>query len=68
MPVAYSGVTVAVALAGLLVFDSDGLRSLAVGGIGVVLVAVAVALAVLPALLAVFAGRVRPARQADRDA
>ena len=38
--VAYSGLTVAVALAGLLVFDSSGLRSLALGGIGVVLVAV----------------------------
>ena len=38
--VAYSGSTVAVSLAGLLVFDSQGLRSLAIGGIGVVLLAV----------------------------
>ena len=64
--VAYSGLTVAVALAGLLVFDSDGLRSLAIGGIGVVLVAVAAALTVLPALLAVFGPRIRSARTPSR--
>jgi putative drug exporter of the RND superfamily len=58
--VAFSGLTVAVALAGLLVFDSEGLRSLAVGGIGVVLMAVAAALTILPALLSVFGDRIRP--------
>ena len=41
--VAFSGLTVAVALSGLLVFDNDGLRSLAIGGIGVVLLAVVAA-------------------------
>ena len=66
--VAYSGVTVAVALAGLLVFESEGLRSLAVGGIGVVLVSVAAALTVLPAMLAAFGDRIRPARQVDDSA
>jgi RND superfamily putative drug exporter len=66
--VAYSGMTVAVALAGLLVFDSEGLRSLAVGGIGVVLVAVAAALTFLPALLMVLGGRIRPARSTATDA
>jgi RND superfamily putative drug exporter len=62
--VAFSGLTVAVALAGLLVFDSEGLRSLAIGGIGVVLVAVAAALTLLPALLSSLGHRVRPAREA----
>jgi RND superfamily putative drug exporter len=60
--VMYSGLTVAVALAGLLVFDSSGLRSLAVGGIGVVLVAVVAGVTLLPALLMVAGRRIRPAR------
>jgi putative drug exporter of the RND superfamily len=60
--VMFSGLTVAVALGGLLLFDSAGLRSLAVGGIGVVLVAVVAALTLLPALLAVAGSRIRPAR------
>jgi putative drug exporter of the RND superfamily len=60
--VAYSGLTVAVALAGLLVFDSSGLRSLAIGGIGVVLVAVFAGLSLLPAVLALVGHRLRPAR------
>ena len=57
----YSGLTVAVALAGLLVFDSSGLRSLAIGGIGVVLVAVVAGITLLPALLMVTGRRIRPA-------
>ncbi len=60
--VAYSGLTVAVALAGLLLFDSSGLRSLAVGGIGVVLVAVLAGVTLLPALLALVGHRLRPAK------
>ena len=60
--VAYSGLTVAVSLAGLLVFDSQGLRSLAIGGIGVVLLAVLAAVTLLPALLALVGHRIRPAR------
>ena len=59
--VAYSGLTVAVSLAGLLVFDSQGLRSLAIGGIGVVLLAVLAAVTLLPALLALVGHRIRPA-------
>jgi putative drug exporter of the RND superfamily len=61
--VMFSGLTVAVALAGLLMFESAGLRSLAVGGIGVVLVAVVAALTLLPALLALAGRRIRPARE-----
>ncbi len=60
--VMFSGLTVAVALGGLLLFDSAGLRSLAVGGIGVVLVAVVAALTLLPALLALAGHRIHPAR------
>jgi putative drug exporter of the RND superfamily len=58
--VMFSGLTVAVALGGLLLFDSSGLRSLAVGGIGVVLVAVVAGLTLLPAVLALAGERIRP--------
>jgi predicted RND superfamily exporter protein len=47
--VAFSGLTVTVALAGLLLFAEPFLRSLAWGAIGVVLVTVAAALSLLPA-------------------
>ena len=60
--VMFSGLTVAVALGGLLLFDSSGLRSLAVGGIGVVLVAVVAGLTLLPAVLALAGERIRPSR------
>jgi RND superfamily putative drug exporter len=60
--VMFSGLTVAVALAGLLLFDSSGLRSLAFGGIGVVLVAVVAGLTLLPAVLALAGERIRPSR------
>ena len=60
--VGYSGLTVAAALSGLLVFDSSGLRSLAVAGIGVVLASVVAGLTLLPALLALAGHRIRPAR------
>jgi RND superfamily putative drug exporter len=60
--VMFSGLTVAVALGGLVLFDSPGLRSLAVGGIGVVLVAVVAGLTLLPAVLALAGDRIRPSR------
>jgi RND superfamily putative drug exporter len=60
--VAFSGLTVAVALAGLLVFDSSGLRSLAIGGVGVVLVAVLAGVSLLPALLGLVGHRLHPAK------
>jgi len=56
--VAVSGLTVAVALAGLLVFPQVFLRSMGLGGIAAVLVAVVAALTVLPALLSVLGHRV----------
>jgi RND superfamily putative drug exporter len=60
--VGYSGLTVAAALSGLLVFDSSGLRSLAVAGIGVVLTSVVAGLTLLPALLALAGRRIHPAK------
>ncbi|WP_026341897.1 MMPL family transporter [Actinomadura atramentaria] len=53
-----SGVTVAVSLAGLTLFPQMFLRSMGFGGMATVLVCVAGALTVLPALLAVLGRRV----------
>ena len=60
--VAFSGLTVAASLCGLLVFAEPFLRSLAWGGIGVVLVALVAALTLVPALLGLWGGRIRPGR------
>ena len=51
--VAYSGVTVAASLLGLFVFPQMFLRSMAWGGIAIVLLTVVLSLTLLPALLAV---------------
>ncbi|TQS43298.1 MMPL family transporter, partial [Cryptosporangium phraense] len=56
--VAVSGVTVAVSLAGLLIFPLAFLRSMGLGGLSAVLVAMIAALTVLPALLGVLGHRV----------
>jgi RND superfamily putative drug exporter len=56
--VAVSGVTVAVSLAGLLIFPMAFLRSMGLGGLSAVVVAMVAALTVLPALLAVLGPRV----------
>ncbi|GAA2602751.1 MMPL family transporter [Actinomadura fulvescens] len=56
--VAVSGVTVAVSLAGLLLFDQNFLVSMGYGGIATVLVCMLAALTVLPALLAALGPRV----------
>ncbi|MEV4138977.1 MMPL family transporter [Dactylosporangium sp. NPDC049742] len=56
--VAVSGVTVAVSLAGLLIFPMTFLRSMGLGGLSAVLVAMVAALTVLPALLGVLGHRV----------
>jgi RND superfamily putative drug exporter len=65
--VAFSGLTVAVSLAGLLVFAEPFLRSLAWSGIGVVLVAVAAALTLIPALLGLWGRRIGLSRQGRSD-
>ncbi len=56
--IAFSGLTVAVSLASLLFFPQMFLRSMSLGGIAAVLVAMVAALTVLPALLAVLGRRV----------
>jgi len=56
--VCFSGLTVAISLAGLLLFPQMFLRSMAYGGTAAVLVAMVAALSVLPALLAVLGPRV----------
>jgi RND superfamily putative drug exporter len=60
--IAFSGATVAAALAVLLIFPMYFLRSFAYAGIGVVLISVAAAVVVLPALLAVLGRRVNSGR------
>jgi len=56
--VAFSAVTVAAAFASLLVFPLAFLRSMAIGGVAVALLAGAVALLVIPALFALLGRRV----------
>ncbi|MFL6239707.1 MAG: MMPL family transporter [Actinomycetes bacterium] len=60
--VAFSAMTVLASLAGLLVFSDTLFRSLAIGGIGVTLVAVLAALTLTPALLGFWGHRIKPAR------
>jgi uncharacterized membrane protein YdfJ with MMPL/SSD domain len=56
--VAVSGITVAISLAGLLIFPLAFLRSMGLGGLSAVLIAMVAALTVLPALLSVLGHRV----------
>jgi putative drug exporter of the RND superfamily len=65
--VAFSGLTVAAALCGLLAFAEPFLRSLAWGGIGVVLVAMVAAVTLVPALLGLWGRRIRPGRAGAGD-
>ena len=58
--VAFSGLTVAASLAGLLVFPDDFLRSMGFAGLAVVLVDLLAALTLLPALLSMVGHRVTP--------
>ncbi|MQA08794.1 MAG: MMPL family transporter [Pseudonocardiaceae bacterium] len=60
--IVFSGATVAVALAALLLFPLYFLRSFAYAGIGVVLIAIVSAIVVLPALLAVLGHRTNAGR------
>lgn len=60
--VAFSGVTVAASLAGLFIFPQTFLRSMALGGIAVTLVAVVLAVTLLPALIAVLGRRLEALR------
>ncbi|WP_258723201.1 MMPL family transporter [Cellulomonas sp. NS3] len=59
--VAFSAVTVAISIAGLLAFRPDILRAFGAAGVAVIVVAVATALTLVPAMLVLFGRRlVRP--------
>ena len=60
--VAFSGVTLATSLIGLFVFPQVFLRSMAIGGIAVAILAVLIAITVLPALLGVLGGNIERLR------
>jgi RND superfamily putative drug exporter len=62
--VAFSGLTVAVALGGFLMLSGNVFPSIGLGSMGVVLLAMIVALTLLPAILASFGHRIRPASTA----
>ncbi|MGH3682835.1 MAG: MMPL family transporter, partial [Natronosporangium sp.] len=61
--VLFSGLTVAVALAGLVVFPDPFLRSMGLAGAAVVAVDMLAALTLLPAMLSLLGRRIRPARE-----
>ncbi|TDE10164.1 MMPL family transporter [Jiangella asiatica] len=65
--VVFSGLTVAVALTGLVVFPDPFLRSMGLAGAAVVLVDMAAALTLLPALLGRFGHRISPAKERTGD-
>ncbi|MDH6109908.1 RND superfamily putative drug exporter [Kitasatospora sp. MAP12-15] len=65
--VAFSGLTVAVALSGLFVFTSPVLRAVAAAGVSVVVIAVAAALTLVPALLGFAGKRIKPPKKAESD-
>jgi trehalose monomycolate/heme transporter len=60
--VLFSGLIVAASLASLLIFPQSFLRSMGFGGVAAVLVAMAAALTLLPALLAVLGPRIEAGR------
>ena len=60
--VVFSGLTVAVSLSGLLVFDDPFLSSMGAASMVVVLLDVAASVTLVPALLRVFGSRIKPAR------
>ncbi len=61
--VMFSGLTVAIALLGLMVFNDPFLRSMGLAGSAVVLVDMVAALTLLPAVLALVGRRISPAKQ-----
>jgi len=60
--VLFAGLTVALALAGLVVFSDPFLRSMGFAGMAVVLVDMLAALTLLPALLVLLGRRIKPAK------
>ena len=61
--IVFSGLTVAAALSGLLVFGLTGLSALGAAGISITLVSVLVAMTFTAALLGMFGRRVRPSKR-----
>jgi RND superfamily putative drug exporter len=55
--VAFSALTVAISVAGLIIFRPDILRAFGAAGVAVILIALATALTLVPAMLAVFGRR-----------
>jgi putative drug exporter of the RND superfamily len=66
--VAFSAMTVAVALSGLFAFGTPVFESFAIAGIGVVLFSMAASVTFLPALLSMTWRRIKPARARTGDA
>ncbi|GAA1983031.1 MMPL family transporter [Kitasatospora viridis] len=65
--VAFSGLTVAVALSGLFVFTSPVFSAVAAAGVSVVVIAVLAALTLVPALLGFAGHRIKPPKQRTPD-
>ncbi|WP_051970584.1 MMPL family transporter [Kitasatospora azatica] len=65
--VAFSGLTVAVALSGLFVFTSPVFRAVAAAGVSVVVIAVLAALTLVPALLGFAGHRIKPPKHREPD-
>ena len=61
--VVFSGLTVAIALSGLMLFDAAIMRAIGAAGVSIVLVAIVVDLTLLPALCALGAKRLVPRRR-----
>jgi putative drug exporter of the RND superfamily len=65
--VTFSALTVAAALSGLFVFGDPTFTSVAAGGVATVVVALAAALSLIPALLAVWGAKLKPAHRQDAE-
>ncbi|HEY7010492.1 MAG TPA: MMPL family transporter [Jatrophihabitantaceae bacterium] len=65
--VVFSALTVGASLAGLFAFNDPAFTSVALGGIATVLVALAAALSVIPALLATIGAKIRPERERSAE-
>ena len=66
LAVAFSGVTVIASLAGLLLIDATAVRSMAIGAIVVVAVAIVASATLLPALISLLGNRGRAGRRLPR--
>jgi RND superfamily putative drug exporter len=65
--VLFTGLTVAVCLAGVTVFPDAFLRSMGIAGAGVVVVDMLAALTLLPAILSLWGHRISPAKASTRE-